>query len=169
VIQEPEIWHEDGCGPAMAISLRGHIPIDDAIAYTWAWLAEYGHDEGGGRIRRGHPRHTWMRKVPWRDEYDCPCMRYDLVGPGRGATPITYVEWSSPWDAITCHRWPACHEPATAAVPIAMSDSAWLPADRSYDGKYTYMCRYHYDEYDQLAKAESLRRYAEWRASQAAA
>ncbi len=145
-LPEPEPWYEidaDGGidGSALGVHFPGHIDPEEAVALVWAYLNEYEH--GRTTLRRGGPQHAWLRKVPLSGY-----TRYVLSGPGRGATPITYVEWSRSWDSKVCDLRPACFEQAAAGVPRTLVIDP--PGD---DEQYVYLCREHHRAFEEALRA----------------
>lgn len=144
-LPEPEPWYEieegEVGGSTLAVHFPGHIDPEEAVALAWAYLDEYELD--GTSLRRGGPRHTWLRQVPFSGG-----TRYALSGPGRGATPITYVEWSHSWDSKVCDLRPACFEQAVAGVPRTLVIDP--PGD---DEQYVYLCREHHRAFEEALRA----------------
>ncbi len=138
-------WYEldgddDIGGYTLGVHFAGHIDPDEAVALAWVFMDEYGVP---GTIRRGGPRHTWLRKVPMRGG-----SRYLRCGPGPGATPVTYVEWSYSWDSKVCDMRPACFEQAVAGVPRQQVIDP--PGD---DEQYVYLCREHHRVFEEALRA----------------
>lgn len=134
-----EEWREDGDGQYMALHFPGHIDPENAVALAWAWTLDYGLD--GIVFERGGPRHTYLRKVPWRFEEDGGwngSFQYVLSRKGPGATPVTYTPFASHWRHM-CSAWPACFEDKrTFGIPTP--GSGWDMAD------YAYWCKRHMPE-----------------------
>ena len=92
--------YDNDDGRVCAVSIRGHVDDDTAVAFTWSWL--HGQLISAAVDR---PRRTWMRKVPRWDEYGYVCLQYvEAKGPGPGAFPVTEVRLST-------GRRPTCASP----------------------------------------------------------
>lgn len=125
---------EDGDGAICGAHLPGHIDSEIAVAVFWAWHLEYG---GLAVIRRGFPKHRYLRKVP-RESW----ILYQLTPyPGRGATPITYIEPPGNFDDVACHYHPRCMDQAVTGIPVEMFTDAPEGID------YVYYCKAHYGDY----------------------
>lgn len=125
---------EDGDGAVIGAHLPGHIDPETAVAVFWAWHLEYG---GFGVIRRGFPKHRYLRKVPQES-----WVLYQLTQHrGQGATPVTYIEPPGFLDAVACHYRPRCMGRAVAGIPVERFTN---PPE---DVDYVYYCKTHYGDY----------------------
>ena len=85
-------WRCDQDGEPAVWGIYGHIPDAEAIDIARAYEESHPDDMAGAVVTR-----DWRRNVPCRGDWACPgdCGGTHLepaAGPGRGASPYTWVE-----------------------------------------------------------------------------
>lgn len=146
----------------IGMHIFGHVADDEAVAYAWAEMADYGHD-----YSIAQPRQTWVRKVPREDGYAFVYSREA----GRGAYPVTLVEtahsgWRYWCDKAGCESAYVRGSAQTGLHASAFEDAVnWFGRTRPEpqdprQPEYWYVCRRHYLEYDEAHKAAVAERMA---------